>query len=309
MFAIGKRTAVVALVAAMAVGGSLFVAMRASATSRGKAPRAIDVYVTYYGWYDNTPPGCATAYSGCARGTGTYSHPITFASYKKEFPVGTILYYPTLEKYVVMGDLCQECQQDWTGKGPDGGPHLYHVDIWSGGKNGNEFDAINCEDALTQGMPNGSPLLTPMIVNPPSDLPVDPVPIFNARTGACFGGAVTETTHGRYRNQKTGRCLANTSGKTATTAPCDKNADEDLAFDGAFLSVHHRCFEASKGKAGALMVFAPCNGNPNEQWEINPNGTITWIQYTLCVADVGGKIYMDRCTGASNEQWRFEAKA
>ena len=110
----------IALAAASASGASTS-ATRKPAAAAAKQPKAVEVYATYYGWYDNTPPGCATAYSGCARGNGTYAHPITFASDKKEFPVGTILYYPTIEKYVRMGDDCQECDEDWSGKGPDGG--------------------------------------------------------------------------------------------------------------------------------------------------------------------------------------------
>jgi hypothetical protein len=39
---------------------------------------------------------------------------------------------PTIEKYVVMGDDCEECDQDGSGNGPDGGPHLHHVDLWIG---------------------------------------------------------------------------------------------------------------------------------------------------------------------------------
>jgi hypothetical protein len=144
----------------------------AHGTSAAKTPRAVEVYTTYYGWFDNTPPGCATAFSACAHGNGTYKHPITFASDKNEFPVGTILYYPTIEKYVVMGDDCEECDEDWSGKGPDGGPHFHHVDLWIDGKGGNEFDVINCEDGLTQGLPDGSPLQTPFIVDPPANMPV-----------------------------------------------------------------------------------------------------------------------------------------
>lgn len=274
----------------------------------GGEPRAVSVYVTYYGWYDNTPPGCATAYSGCARGTGTYSDPLTFASDKKEFPVGTILYYPTAEKYVRMGDDCQECDEDWSGKGPNGGPHLYHIDIWTGGKGGDEFDAINCEDALTQGLPDGSALFTPMIVDPPRDEPVSTEPLFDPRTGHCYGGATTETSYGRYRNAATGACLVDPSSKSgvaAVTGPCNSSGGEDIAFDGLFLVVGRRCLETSSGRFGSRMEFATCNGNPRQQWEVNPNGTITWVQYTRCVAASSAGVRLKRCTGAADERWAF----
>lgn len=265
-----------------------------------KSPKAVEAYVTYYGWYDNTPPGCATAYSGCAGGTGTYRDPITFASYKKEFPVGTIVYYPTVEKYFRMGDECQECKADWNGKGPDGGPHLHHVDLWIGGKGGNEFDVINCEDGLTQGMPNGSPLLTHLILNPPAGLPTSTEPLFNARTNHCFGGARTETSHGRYENKKTGKCLkdaadGSTSGSRAVAAPCSTAADEDLAFDGAFFTVNHLCLATKAPKFGSRLHFVACSGGPRQQWEMGSHGTIAWIQYLKCISDVRGTIELASC--------------
>jgi hypothetical protein len=221
------------------------------------------------------------------------------------------LYYPTVEKYFVMGDLCQECVKDWKGRGPDGGPHLYHVDLWIGGKGGNEFDAINCEDALTQGMPNGSPILTPFITDPPRDLPVSTEPLFNAKTGACFGGATTSSSHGRYANGQTAKCLDDpsaTSGVPAKAVACDSGPAEDIAFDGAFFMVHGLCLQTDGAKPGALLVFATCNGNPRQQWEIDPNGTIEWVQYTICVKETGSSIELARCTDAKSEQWIFTSE-
>jgi hypothetical protein len=298
--------------ALMAAGTAASAAKASELTAAGHAatPKELEVYGTYYGWYDNTPPGCATAYSGCAGGTGTFKDPITFASDKHEFPVGTVLYYPTVEKYFVMGDDCQECDEDWRGKGPDGGPHLYHVDLWIGGKGGNEFDAINCEDALTQGMPNGSPILTPFITGPPRDLPVSTEPLFNAKTGACFGGATTSTSYGRYANGQTAKCLedpgdSSTSGVAAKAAACNSAPAEDIGFDGAFFMVNGLCLQTDGGKPGARLVFATCNGNPREQWEIDPNGTIEWVQYTICVEEAGSSIELAKCTTAKSEQWIF----
>jgi hypothetical protein len=277
------------------------------------APKQVNVYATYYGWYDNTPPGCATAYSGCAGGTGTYAHPITFASDKKEFPVGTIVYYPTVEKYFVMGDECQECTADWKGKGPDGGPHLYHVDLWIGGKGGNAFDVINCEDALTQGMPNGDPLLTPFILNPPSNEPVSTQQLFNSKTNQCYGGATTSTSHGRYENKATSDCLedpsaSTTSGTPAEAAPCAPGSAEDIAFEGAFFFVGKLCLRLDGSKIGSYLEFATCNGNDLQQWEINPNGTIAWIQYTRCIAQSGDRIELAKCTAVATDLWTFSSE-
>jgi hypothetical protein len=306
-------TAISAITLAVtSASGASTSAARTTAEAAAKQPKQVEVYATYYGWYDNTPPGCATAYSGCARGNGTYAHPITFASDKKEFPVGTILYYPTIEKYVRMGDDCQECDEDWSGKGPDGGPRFHHLDIWIGGKGGNEFDVINCEDGLTQGMPDGSPLLTPFIENPPRNMPVSTEQVFNSRTNHCFGGATTATSHGRYQNVKSGTCLTDDStrpGTPAKLAPCTTNSAEKLAFDGAFFVRGKLCLQTQSGKLGSAIKFATCNGNDRQQWEINPNGTIAWIQFARCIADVSGKVELSRCTSRTSDRWTFTSEA
>ena len=287
---------------------------RSNTAAAAQQPRAVEVYATYYGWVDNTPPGCATAFSGCAGGNGTYKHPITFASDKSEFPVGTILYYPTIEKYIVMGDDCQECDEDWSGKGPDGGPHFHHVDLWIGGKGGNEFDVINCEDGLTQGLPNGDALKTPFIVNPPSNMPVSTEKLFNSRTNHCFGGSTTSATFGRYKNAKSGKCLEDPSdsaksGTRAEVAPCNTGAAEKLTFDGAFFVVHNLCLQTEGSKPGSAIKFTTCNGNDRQQWEINPNGTIAWIQISRCIADVSGKVELSKCTSAASDRWTFTSEA
>lgn len=273
------------------------------------APTAIEVYTTYYGWYDNTPPGCATAYKPfCARGIGTYADPITFASFKKEFPVGTILYYPTLEKYFVMGDLCQECQADWVGEGPDGGPRLYHLDLWIGGKSGNEFDVINCEDALTQATPSGKPLLTPFIENPPQNLPVSTESIFDAHTNHCFGGVTTSATHGRYANAAARKCLddsAPTPGAPVIVAPCSSASSEKLSFEGAFFVVNKLCLNLKGATYGSALDWATCTGNDRQQWEIGTSGTIAWIQYLRCVGVTRGKVVLSKCNNKPSVRWGF----
>ena len=291
------------------------VAVGSTPASSGPSPKTVDIYATYFGWYDNTPPGCATAYSGCAEGNGTYADPITFASDVTEFPVGTILYYPTVEKYFIMGDLCQECTEDWQGQGPNGGPKLHHVDLWLGGQGGNEFDAINCEDALTQGLPDGAPLLTPFIENPPTNEPVSGEPLFNITNNACFGDATASTIYGHYKNAANHRCLAAPSSAEAlaaahaTTENCHSTTGDDIAFDGAFLLVAGRCLRIDGTGIGSLLDFAPCTGGPREQWEINPNGTITWIQYNACVNLVAARIKLSKCSASPAERWTFVAQS
>src|SRR5437016_2147806 len=146
------------------------------------------MFLTFYGWYDNTPPGGDISYPkihSTAGGVGTYADPITFASYTGEIAAGTKVYVPRVQKYFVMEDSCQECQADWTGKGPNGGPNLRHLDLWLGGKGGNEMLAIDCEDALTHYNADNTPTMEPVIVSPPSTETVSSEPLFNTGTGAC----------------------------------------------------------------------------------------------------------------------------
>ncbi len=286
-------------------------AVLASRTKRKPKPRprVIEAYATYYGWFTNTPPGCATAYAGCAHGAGTYTNPITFASDRKEFLVGTRLYYPTLQKYFIMGDECTECTADWKGKGPDGGPHLHHVDLWIGGKGADAFDAINCEDALTQSTPSGAPLLTPFVVHPPATLPVSSEPLFDARSGRCFGGTTTTATYGRYENAAAGSCLAIAGGTSKTRAaglePCGTSNSEDLAFEGAFFVTEHRCLQTETGRVGSRIVFAPCTGTARQQWETTRSGGIEWVQHVRCVVDRGGRLVLGSCRTGAAGTWRY----
>jgi hypothetical protein len=170
----------------LAIGLALF-GVTASATT-ASASTTRNYLVTLYGWPDNSPPGNAIAYPenegyptihNVASGTGTYADPITFATDEAELPVGTIVYYPYLHRYFINEDDCTECDEDWTGSGPDGGPKLYHIDLWINGQNGNSNDVINCEDDLTQNSES-------VISDPPSTEPVDTTPLFNSSSNTCY---------------------------------------------------------------------------------------------------------------------------
>src|ERR1700749_3388374 len=100
----------VVTVAAELVG--LVAAMLFTSSSAYAAGTQKQVWLTYYGWYDNTPPGCGISYPtdhSCAGGTGTYSDPITMATSKSEAPGGSIVYVPRVEKYFAMESDCTEC--------------------------------------------------------------------------------------------------------------------------------------------------------------------------------------------------------
>lgn len=147
-----------------------------------EAGTTISLYVTFYGWADNSPPGDAIAYPknggfatihDAAGGTGTLADPITYATDKAEFPVGTILYVPFIEKYVVMEDDCVECDSDWSGS------RKRHIDLWMNSDAAEDQNSlVQCEDAWTRTATN-------VEVNPPADRPVTTAPLFVPSTNVC----------------------------------------------------------------------------------------------------------------------------
>lgn len=138
-------------------------------------PTQTNVYITYYGWNDNDPPGTAIAYPinensktihNGAGGTGTFSDPVTFASDAKTFSVGAKIYVPYIKKYAIMEDFCASCKGN-------------HIDIWVGGNGANEQKLIACEEKLTRSSEN-------IELNPPNNRPVDTSPLFNSETSNCI---------------------------------------------------------------------------------------------------------------------------
>jgi hypothetical protein len=181
-----KRRNLIAMLGALALAIASFAALAAH-PAPASASTSATYYVTLYGWPDNSPPGADIAYPksdgnptlhNSAGGTGTFSDPITYATDKAELPVGTKVYYSFLKRYFIMEDDCTECDEDWTGHGPDGGPKFKHIDLWVGGKGGTVSKVLDCEDALTQ---SGT-----VIVNPPSTEPVSSTPLYNSSTNKCY---------------------------------------------------------------------------------------------------------------------------
>jgi 3D (Asp-Asp-Asp) domain-containing protein len=148
----------------------------------GPAVQTQAVYMTFYGWPDNSPPGGAIAYpkSGgsptvhdAAGGTGTYDDPITVATDQAEFPVGTRLFAPVLDKYLIMEDDCAECDTDWSSS------HKWHIDVWMNSNGTDDSNAVlDCENQWTQST-------TTVEVNPPPGRPATAPPLFDTTTNAC----------------------------------------------------------------------------------------------------------------------------
>jgi 3D (Asp-Asp-Asp) domain-containing protein len=145
------------------------------------AGTTMPVYVTFYGWADNSPPGAAIAYpSGgayptlhnVAGGTGTYADPITFATDPTEFAPGTRLYVPFIQKYVVMEDSCGQCATDWT-------THKFHIDLWmNSNASENASLLVGCENSWTRSQ-------TDIELNPPPTRSVTTPPLFDPSTNTC----------------------------------------------------------------------------------------------------------------------------
>ena len=157
--------------------------------------------MTFYGYFDNSPPGTAIAHpvihSG-AGGVGTFDDPITFAvapEVQNKVPPGTIMYIPSLQKYFVMEDDCtssgpggvpvqgQGCDGElasgvnefdlWI----DGDPHKHAPDNPGSGSGNNDNNMTNCEDTLTASK-------VKVIMNATDGQPVNTRPLLN--DGKCI---------------------------------------------------------------------------------------------------------------------------
>ena len=60
---------------------------------------------------------------------------------------------------------------------------------------------------------------------------------------------------------------------------------------------------------GTAVIIWDCNGQTNQQWNVNSNGTITGVQSGLCLDANGAgtangtKIILWSCNGGTNQQW------
>ena len=141
------------------------------------ASETIEAETTFYGAKDNCPPGGDIAYPQIhkvAGGNGTYNNPITYAGSKLATEPGTIIYVQFLQKYFVMEDDCQECDEDWITR------KKWHFDLWMGPDvvtNGSKL--ISCEDTLTKSR-------TDVIIDPDPTLTVNMKPLFNGDTLECW---------------------------------------------------------------------------------------------------------------------------
>jgi len=145
--------------------------------------------MTLYGYVDNSPPGRVIAHPclhAKAGGAGTFADPITFATDVAESPWCQVIYVPYMKRYFIHEDECSECDHDWTTR------HLYRFDMWAGGDreslhNPERKALLRCERTWTDGNSISDPNNPGITIDPPSDLPVTTVAIFQAPT-ACWNG-------------------------------------------------------------------------------------------------------------------------
>jgi len=73
------------------------------------------------------------------------------------------------------------------------------------------------------------------------------------------------------------------------------------------------CLDANgKGTTnGTKAILWACNGQTNQQWNLNPDGTITGVQSGLCLDVTGGNtangtlVELWICNGGANQQWNL----
>jgi hypothetical protein len=194
--------ALVALAFATAeVAGATKKAKKAKTIPTGTNATFVLDSMTFYGYFDNSPPGTAIAHpvlhSG-AGGVGTFDDPITFAvapEVQNRVPAGTIIYIPSLKKYFIMEDDCTSSGPGGTpvqGQGCDGelqsgvnefdlwidgDPHKNAKDNPGSGSGNNDNNMTNCEDTLTASK-------VTVIMNATDGQPVNTKPLDN--DGKCI---------------------------------------------------------------------------------------------------------------------------
>jgi hypothetical protein len=190
------------------------------------------VFVTFYGYNDNSCTaenihGCndiasPSKHQIATQGSGTYDDPSTLAASDTTDPghmfetsggvtlmPGTMVYLPEVQQYFVMEDSCLECGDEYACQlspndtddpqppaGCQPGTN-FHVDFWLGPNDAilqgqAATDLQSCEDNLTVGAPYMG--VADIIVNPPSDLPVSPSPLFTstASGGTCWNNTTSQ---------------------------------------------------------------------------------------------------------------------
>ena len=152
----------------------------------------VQVYNTFFGYPDNTPPNSSIlSTGGQAGGTGTFNDPITAASGYilvngqpvLDYPYGTKFYVPNERKYFAIGDECGDLP------GPESKPchktempPYPQIDLWIGGVGASKTPVIACEDSHTR--------VNTVIFNPSANHPVVVGAVYNGSCGDMYGDGI-----------------------------------------------------------------------------------------------------------------------
>ena len=77
----------------------------------------------------------------------------------------------------------------------------------------------------------------------------------------------------------------------------------------------NKCLDASgRGTAnGTPVIIWDCNGQNNQQWNVNSDGTVTSVQSGLCLdasafgTANGTKIQLWQCLNGANQKWTLRS--
>ncbi|MDU8929826.1 hypothetical protein RXV86_20765 [Alisedimentitalea sp. MJ-SS2] len=136
----------------------------------------MQIYLTGYSYWDNTPRGSARIARPVihrqAGGTGTYNDPITVAvghskrggRSRMDFPAGTRFYFPRIQKYGIVEDLCGDGPRPQNGPCHSGYSGLPWLDIYVGGRSVSARQADRCMASITG--------VQAAVINPARGMPV-----------------------------------------------------------------------------------------------------------------------------------------
>ncbi len=130
--------------------------------------------VTFYRWDEKGNPGNGIAYPHSAypqtlhevsSGIGSFSDPLSIATNTSAFPPGARMYAPYIQKYLIVEDICPECDNK-------------QIDIWLNSDGRNQTLGDDCAGKYTRDS-------EPIEINPPAGRAVSTANLFDPATGTC----------------------------------------------------------------------------------------------------------------------------
>jgi poly(3-hydroxybutyrate) depolymerase len=114
---------------------------------------------------------------------------------------------------------------------------------------------------------------------------------------------------------QSGRCVvaaSQTAGTQVELRDCTAQSNQwTYTASRQLQGPSNMCLDASGAGTsnGTQVIIWSCNGQPNQQWNVNSGGTITGVQSGLCLdansagTTSGTKIILWSCNGQANQQW------